>query len=385
MLGALCVGSLVIGDTSRAADAVSDQPQGTLAAQPDQTITTLLHQAEEDIVSGRTLSPQGDSAMDAWVQALETASATSPAGIRAIADFAADLRNRADVERMAGRMTVSTDLIVFAGMASDWLVHAKPVPASQKDASRRVPESHASPGPDVSPASGPAVSAASPARGPALSAAPGASISAAPEPAASAAIGAAAGSAPSGDALASASVSSPSPKDLPNTHAGPAQTGMPPETHAVPAASAPSSATGPKAPAKSIVTSAVDMNAGRPDVAVDKAAPAVATPMPPRALSAPTPQDQSMAEFYANRGDAMIAIKDISAARKFYEYAADAGSARAAVAIAKTYDPNFLAQLRVMGLSPDPTLSEAWYRRAAALGDPNAAAWLRSIGGNAAR
>jgi TPR repeat protein len=92
-----------------------------------------------------------------------------------------------------------------------------------------------------------------------------------------------------------------------------------------------------------------------------------------------------MAEFYANRGDAMLAIRDISAARKFYEYAANAGSARAAATIASTYDPTFLSRLQIVGLRPDPVLAATWYRKAAALGDPNAAAWLRTRSADAAR
>ena len=42
---------------------------------------------------------------------------------------------------------------------------------------------------------------------------------------------------------------------------------------------------------------------------------------------------------YVARGDAMLAIKDISGARRFYEVAANAGNAPAAMALARTYDP----------------------------------------------
>ena len=77
-----------------------------------------------------------------------------------------------------------------------------------------------------------------------------------------------------------------------------------------------------------------------------------------------------MAAFYAARGDEMLSLKDISAARKFYEYAANAGSARAATALARTYDPAFVAQLGVVGLKPDPALAATWYRKAAELGGP---------------
>jgi TPR repeat protein len=92
-----------------------------------------------------------------------------------------------------------------------------------------------------------------------------------------------------------------------------------------------------------------------------------------------------MAALYASRGDEMLAIKDISAARKFYEYAANAGSARAATALARTHDPAFLTRLGAVGLTPDPVLAAAWYRKAAALGDPDADARLHSLSTEAAK
>jgi TPR repeat protein len=74
-----------------------------------------------------------------------------------------------------------------------------------------------------------------------------------------------------------------------------------------------------------------------------------------------------------------MAIKDITAARKFYEYAANAGSAHAATALAWTFDADFAAELGVLGLKPDPVMAATWYRRAAELGNPGAAARLRSL------
>ena len=117
-----------------------------------------------------------------------------------------------------------------------------------------------------------------------------------------------------------------------------------------------------------------DMNAGHPAPAAGKTALAVAIP----AARTPTAQEQWMATMYASRGDEMLAIKDISAARKFYEYAANAGSARAATALAKSYDPAFLTQLGAVGIRPDPALAAAWYGRAVALGDSDAEARLRT-------
>jgi TPR repeat protein len=83
--------------------------------------------------------------------------------------------------------------------------------------------------------------------------------------------------------------------------------------------------------------------------------------------------------MYARRGDEMLAIKDISAARKFYEYAANSRGARAATALAETYDPAFLIKLGAVGVRPDPALAATWYRRAAALGDPDAEARLYTL------
>jgi hypothetical protein len=335
---ALCVGLLAIGNASWATDDVSGQSQGIPAVSADRAIATLLLEAEEEIVAGRTLSPPRDNALDTWLRVLTTASPASAGAVRAIADFAANLRNRADVEKTAGRPAVSAHLMVFAGMAADWLTHADAAPASPTDsqvaASQRVPQSRASPGPVVA-----------------------------------AAIDPASGNAPAVGALAGPAPSS-APKDLPAADARPPHTelpaGQPDNPHAPP------------------VTRAADMNATRPAAAAGKTVPAFAVQAVRPATTASTSPEQPLAEFYAKRGDEMLAIKDISAARKFYEYAANAGSASAAMAIAKTYDPTFLSQSRVVGLRPDPELRATWYRKAAALGDPNAAAWLYALSANAA-
>jgi TPR repeat protein len=72
------------------------------------------------------------------------------------------------------------------------------------------------------------------------------------------------------------------------------------------------------------------------------------------------------------RGDALLALGDISSARLFYEHAADAGEGRAALRLGNTFDPAFLefARLHMRG---DSAMAESWYRRARELGDTNAA------------
>jgi TPR repeat protein len=81
----------------------------------------------------------------------------------------------------------------------------------------------------------------------------------------------------------------------------------------------------------------------------------------------------------------MMAIKDVSAARKYYAYAANAGSAAAAVALARTYDPAFMTRLGIIGLRPDPDAAALWYRKAAALGDSDAQARIALMNRQATR
>ncbi len=74
-----------------------------------------------------------------------------------------------------------------------------------------------------------------------------------------------------------------------------------------------------------------------------------------------------------SRGEAMLALGDISAARLLYERAAAIGSARAATALGKTYDPAFLTSIQVSGLAPNRAAAVLWYRKGAEMGDAEAA------------
>lgn len=88
---------------------------------------------------------------------------------------------------------------------------------------------------------------------------------------------------------------------------------------------------------------------------------------------------KAMTDALLARGDALFAVGDVSAARLCYERAAAGGSARAAAAVGKTYDPAFLATINVKGMEPDLGSAAAWYRQAAALGDHEAPALLRNL------
>jgi hypothetical protein len=113
--------------------------------------------------------------------------------------------------------------------------------------------------------------------------------------------------------------------------------------------------------------------------------PAVPTPGPPiagtaqpmmppqarqgQAASAELMPSPARVGVLIRRGDEMVGLGNISAARLLYERAAMAGSGQAATAAGKTYDPTFLAAIGARGIRGDSAAALAWYQRAAALGD----------------
>ena len=79
-----------------------------------------------------------------------------------------------------------------------------------------------------------------------------------------------------------------------------------------------------------------------------------------------------MVAVMVRRGDEMLRLGDIGAARLLYARAAEAGNGAAAVSAGKTHDPRFLRQIGAQGIVPDPAKAAEWYRRAATLGDHDA-------------
>jgi TPR repeat protein len=102
--------------------------------------------------------------------------------------------------------------------------------------------------------------------------------------------------------------------------------------------------------------------------------------VPVRSISA---QDRTAPTFLLQRGDAMLQLGDVSAARLLYTRAAELGSGTAAVELAKTYDPTFLTDHNLRGVKPDPAEATRWYQRAADMGLTEAKERLRNIDMNA--
>jgi hypothetical protein len=68
------------------------------------------------------------------------------------------------------------------------------------------------------------------------------------------------------------------------------------------------------------------------------------------------------------RGDALMGMADATSARPFYERAAAAGDAQAALRLAATYDPSFLAQTGLANVRGGLAAADYWYQRARDLG-----------------
>jgi TPR repeat protein len=68
------------------------------------------------------------------------------------------------------------------------------------------------------------------------------------------------------------------------------------------------------------------------------------------------------------RGRDLLKSGDIASARLLFQRLADAGIADAALALAATYDPRYLAQHNLIGAVGDETKAHDWYKRASELG-----------------
>jgi len=81
------------------------------------------------------------------------------------------------------------------------------------------------------------------------------------------------------------------------------------------------------------------------------------------------------------RGNELVLSGDLAAARLVLRRAAEAGNARAAFALAGTYNPITLGKLQVHGLSPDLAIARHWYEKAKELGSPDAVRELQILAG----
>jgi hypothetical protein len=337
---ALCASSVMVGTVARAEDSESGQPHFDTAVQADQGFEALLRQIERQIAVGHTIAPQGDNALATWHSLLDVISLASPATRRALTEFAADTRRHASEAEAAGRLVVASDLRVFAEQATELLELMNTIEPASKSSASRPPIAPAATVQDPAPAALPSGIATHDARPPTET--------------------------PNGSVQSLAPARPPRRSEI-----GQTQGGIPPS--------------GSTTASGSVASGAVNKESMPPLLKGANTGAASADLASHSSVTTWTAQEQAAAAAFASRGDAMLAIKDISAARAFYEYAANAGSARAAVALAATYDPAFLSQLGALGPRPNPAMAADWYRKAAALGDRGAVARLRTLEAEAAK
>ena len=82
--------------------------------------------------------------------------------------------------------------------------------------------------------------------------------------------------------------------------------------------------------------------------------------------------DPDEVQFLFERGEEFVAAGDFAAARIVFERAAEAGHARAAFALAATYDPLVLRRFGIKSLTADLDKARAWYEKAFGLGSAEA-------------
>ena len=80
------------------------------------------------------------------------------------------------------------------------------------------------------------------------------------------------------------------------------------------------------------------------------------------------------------QGDQFLSRSDVASARLLYQRAAEAGDGRGALRMGMTFDPVFLARLRLRGIRTDKDQAIAWYGRASALGNAEAEILQRELG-----
>ena len=94
-----------------------------------------------------------------------------------------------------------------------------------------------------------------------------------------------------------------------------------------------------------------------------------ATALSVDAPASPEPRRPPLtATFAMAQGDARFAAGEVSVARFYFEQAAAAGDAEAAVRMGETFDPTFLTLGRLRGVRADREAARFWYRRAFVLG-----------------
>ena len=122
----------------------------------------------------------------------------------------------------------------------------------------------------------------------------------------------------------------------------------------------------------------------QPAATLDVVRPEMTAPIAAKA-SEPGPavsltRDEAASLF--KRGQNLMAVGDIVGARMVFKHLADAGDAQASFMLASTFDAAVIANLKMVGVQPDPAKARDWYARAAELGSSEAKQRLQQSAGH---
>lgn len=112
--------------------------------------------------------------------------------------------------------------------------------------------------------------------------------------------------------------------------------------------------------------------ATRPMPAAPAAAPNVAADQVSSGNRISRKLDPEQIEILMKQGESFIAVGDLVTARTVFQRAAEAGDAKAALAVGATYDPIMLLKLGVRGVQANVAMARDWYERAKDLGSAEA-------------
>jgi hypothetical protein len=101
-------------------------------------------------------------------------------------------------------------------------------------------------------------------------------------------------------------------------------------------------------------------------------------PAPPKSAAVVSLSPEVIAAL-VKRGDSLLHQRDPASARLFFQPAALAGNAPAALKLGMTYDRAFLTLWDFPGITPDEAQARAWYDRAIKLGSTEASLYLRRM------
>jgi hypothetical protein len=116
-------------------------------------------------------------------------------------------------------------------------------------------------------------------------------------------------------------------------------------------------------PPSPVATAPASTDAVKSGVGVTVAAPQPAPAAKPEPVAGP-PLTAKETKALLSRGNALLDQGDVAGARLLLEYAAQRGSKEAMVMLAKSYDPDYLAKLGVLGVRADAEKASHWYDRA---------------------